>query len=43
MASNKRKNYYAIAGSNGYGAYNNYEKVLQVPMDTEHTIIMKKF
>ena len=29
MASNKRKNYYAIAGSNGYGAYNNYEKVLK--------------
>ena len=28
MASNKRKNYYAIAGMNGYGTYNNYDKVL---------------
>ena len=28
MAKNKRKNYYAIAGVNGYGAYNNYDKVL---------------
>lgn len=29
MASSKRKNYYAVAGVNGYGAYNNYEKVLE--------------
>lgn len=29
MASNKRKNYYAVAGVNGYGAYNDYDKVLK--------------
>lgn len=27
MASHKKKNYYAIAGVNGYGAYNDYGKV----------------
>ena len=28
MAKNKRKNYYAVVGVNGYGVYNDYEKVL---------------
>ena len=27
MASSKRKNYYAIAGANGFGAYSDYNKV----------------
>ena len=27
MASSKRKNYYAIAGVNGFGAYSDYNKV----------------
>ena len=27
MASSKRKNYYAIAGVNGFGAYSDYGKV----------------
>ena len=27
MASSKRKNYYAIAGANGFGAYSDYKKV----------------
>ena len=29
MAKNKRKKYYAVAGTNGYGAYDNYEKVMK--------------
>lgn len=27
MASSKRKNYYAVAGANGFGAYSDYNKV----------------
>ena len=38
----KRRKYYGVAGSNGYGVYDNYDRVLESrPFITEFTI--KKF
>ena len=35
----KRRKYYGVAGSNGYGVYDNYDRVLESrPFITEFTI-----